>query len=130
MTDEETIKDYGDKGYSQNDLIGASGIESTMEQYLTGNSSEKQGKRVVEVNSKGKVINERSYTAPTDGYNVRLTLDLQLQQVVEQALEDNISFVHGEQIEAYNSAKPDEYDENEDAGDPEKTGREFYPRKK
>lgn len=114
MTDEETIKDYGDKGYSQNDLIGASGIESTMEQYLTGNSSEKQGKRVVEVNSKGKVINERSYTAPTDGYNVRLTLDLQLQQVVEQALEDNISFVHGEQIEAYNSAKPDEYDENED----------------
>ena len=114
MTDEETIKDYEDKGYSQNDLIGAAGIESTMEQYLTGNSREKQGTRVVEVNSRGKVINERSYTAPTDGYNVRLTLDLQLQQVVEQALEDNVNLVHDEQVQQYNEAKPEDYDDNED----------------
>lgn len=113
MTDDETIKDYKEKGYSQNDLIGAAGIESTMEQYLTGSSSEKQGTRVVEVNSRGKVINERSYTAPTDGYNVRLTLDLQLQQMAEKALEENINTVHQEQIDAYNKADPEDYDENE-----------------
>ena len=114
MTDEDTLEEYEDKGYSRDDLIGAAGIESTMEQYLTGNSTEKQGQRVVEVNSSGKVISERSYTEPTDGYNVRLTIDLQLQQIAEEALKNNIDQVYQEQVEQYNTAKPEDYDQNED----------------
>ena len=43
MVDEDTVKEYQDKGYSSEDKIGVAGIESTMEQYLTGNSTEKQG---------------------------------------------------------------------------------------
>ncbi|MEG1753709.1 MAG: hypothetical protein RR234_07325, partial [Christensenella sp.] len=112
--DAATIKDYKAKGYAQGDLIGAAGIESTMEQYLTGNSTEKQGKREVEVNNKGKVIKEHSSTSATNGYDVRLTLDLQLQQVVERALKDNVEYVHQEQLDKYAKAKPEEYDADPD----------------
>ncbi|MEG0257433.1 MAG: penicillin-binding transpeptidase domain-containing protein [Christensenella sp.] len=114
MNDAATIKDYKAKGYAQGDLIGAAGIESTMEQYLTGNSTEKQGKREVEVNNKGKVIKEHSSTPATNGYDVRLTLDLQLQQVVERALKDNVEYVHQEQLDKYAKAKPEEYDADPD----------------
>ena len=113
MNDESTLKEYTEeKGYAQDDLIGASGIESSMEQYLTGNAKEKQGQRVVEVNSRGKVIQERSYTAPTNGYNVRLTIDLQFQQVVEKALQKNVDEVYDFQISHYNE-KREEYDASE-----------------
>lgn len=105
MNDDDTIKDFTAKGYSQEDLIGTSGIESSMEQYLTGNSSEKQGQRVVEVNSKGKVIKERSNTPATNGYDVRLTIDLQFQQVVEKALAANVAQVYDAQVEKYNDPK-------------------------
>lgn len=113
MNDKETIDEYKTKGYSPEDLIGTAGIESSMEQYLTGNSTDKQGTRVVEVNSRNKVIKERSYTPPTNGYNVRLTIDLQFQQVVEKALKENVELVYNNQVEKYNNAKPEDYDENE-----------------
>ena len=35
MVDEDTVKEYQDKGYSSEDKIGVAGIESTMEQYLS-----------------------------------------------------------------------------------------------
>ncbi len=105
MVDEDTIKEYQNKGYSSEDRIGIVGIESTMEQNLTGNSTEKQGARKVEVDSKGKVIKELSYTPAIPGNSVRLTLDLGMQQAAEKAIQANVEQVYQAQVDKYNDPK-------------------------
>lgn len=69
---------YQAKGYSYNDKIGRDGIESSMEDWLTQNSSLKQGSRVVERDNYSQIVRELSYTEPQDGNNVKLTLIGQL----------------------------------------------------
>jgi LacI family transcriptional regulator len=59
------------KGYSYNDTIGRDGIESSMEDWLTQNSSLRKGSRVVERDQMSKVVRELSYTEPQDGNNVQ-----------------------------------------------------------
>ncbi len=86
----EQIKEYG---YSYEDYIGISGIEATMEEYLTGATNEHKGKRELEVNKNGSTIRELSYTPAVDGNDVMLTLDIELQAVVEQALADLIASI-------------------------------------
>jgi len=88
---EEMVKD---QGYSYNDLVGASGLEATMEQYLTGSVTEHQGERVVVVNKNGSVINEVSYTPATNGDDVMSTIDIQLQGVTEAALKNVIETIN------------------------------------
>lgn len=78
-------------GYSYSDYIGVSGIEATMEAYLTAATTEHQGTTVVEVNKNGSIIREISESEATDGSDVMLTIDLDLQQVAEAALEDLIT---------------------------------------
>jgi penicillin-binding protein 2 len=97
MWAEEEIKAYSQKGYSSEDQIGLAGIEKTMEEHLTANSTGKQGYRVVEVNSTGRVVKTLDEVAPKSGDNVVLTLDMNLQQKVEQALEENIGMIREEQ---------------------------------
>ena len=48
------------KGYSYNDTIGRDGIESSMEDWLTQNSSLRKGSRVVERDQMSKVVRELS----------------------------------------------------------------------
>ena len=79
-----------EKGYSYNDYVGVTGVESTMEEYLTGASTERHGQRVIKVNKNGSEISEVSVTPAKDGYDVMLTIDLPLQQVVDKALVDVI----------------------------------------
>ncbi len=110
MVDEATIKEMEAKGYSQDDKIGITGIEATMEQYLTGNSKDRQGQRKVEVNSRGKVITELENTHATQGDNVMLTIDLDLQMVAEDAIEANVKKVYEEQVAQYYET-PDKYDD-------------------
>lgn len=80
------ISDYTDElkeaGYKASDTIGISGVESAFEEYLRGTD----GKRVTSVNSDGKITGEYYKTAPRSGYTVELTLDLDLQQAVENTL--------------------------------------------
>ncbi len=111
MVDENVIKEMEAKGYSQDDTMGTSGIEATQEAFLTGNSKERQGKREVEVNSKGKVIQELSYTPPTQGNDVMLTINLDMQMALEKYLENNVKKVYDLQLEKYYEA-PQEYDES------------------
>ncbi|MBD5558938.1 MAG: hypothetical protein HDQ87_01055 [Clostridia bacterium] len=112
MTDNDMLEEMQAKGYSQDDTVGITGIENTMESFLTGNSTERQGKRKVEVNSRGKVIQELSNTPATDGYDVRLTIDVALQQALEQALAANVQDVYERQLEKYEQ-EPDKYDNAE-----------------
>ena len=108
MVSQEQIEEYEAQGYSQDDWIGISGIESSMEQYLTGCSTQRQGSQQVEVNNVGKIIRQISYDAPESGDNVMLTLDLSLQRITEAALARNIEEAQARQEERYND--PDLHD--------------------
>ena len=96
-------------GYAYSDQIGVSGIESTMEAYLNGATNAHQGVTVVEVNKNGSIIREISKTSPTDGNDVMLTLDIEMQKTTEQALADIIeSLAQAENTQIENDAlKPE-----------------------
>lgn len=85
------ISNYTDelkeKGYRASDTIGISGAESAFEEYLRGTD----GKRVTSVNSDGKITGEYYKTEPRSGYTVELTLDLDLQQAVEDTLSAKVA---------------------------------------
>lgn len=80
------ISDYTDdlkeRGYRMDDTIGLSGVEAAFEDYLRGTD----GKRMISVNSDGKVTGEYYSVEPRSGYTVELTVDLKLQQAVEDTL--------------------------------------------
>ncbi len=86
----ETLYNMLKMGYAYSDKIGVSGIEATMEAYLNGATNEHQGVTVVEVNKNGSIIREISKSSPTDGNDVMLTLDIEMQKTTEQALADII----------------------------------------
>ncbi len=81
------------KGYSYNDTIGRDGIESSMEDWLTQNSSLRKGYRLVERDQMSRVIRELDYQEPHDGNNVKLTLNASYQQVAERCIRDNVNAV-------------------------------------
>lgn len=85
------------KGYQYNDSIGRDGIESSMEDWLTQNTSQRSGSRVVERDLMSRIVRELDYTAPTDGNNVKLTIDATAQQVAESALAENVAEVRDRQ---------------------------------
>ena len=85
------------KGYSYNDTIGRDGIESSMEDWLTQNSSLRQGNRIVERNNWSTIVRELSYTAPQDGNNVKLTIDAAAQLQAERAVAETVATIRDEQ---------------------------------
>ena len=74
--------EWEDRGYLMDDTIGLSGAEAAFEDYLRG----ADGKRMISVNSDGKVTGEYYSVEPRSGYTVELTVDLKLQQAVEDTL--------------------------------------------
>ena len=76
------------KEYSLRDQIGKSGIELMFEDDLRGQN----GKKVVEVDRRGRVIRERTdlFKPPIAGNDVHLTIDIDLQSLVENELERSI----------------------------------------
>ena len=85
------------KGYSYNDTIGRDGIESSMEDWLTQNSSLRKGARVVERDQMSRVVRELDVTEPQDGNNVKLTLNAAYQQEAERCIRNNVITVRNNQ---------------------------------
>ncbi len=87
------------KGYSYNDTIGRDGIESSMEDWLTQNSSLRKGTRVVERDQMSRVVRElKEYsTKPKDGNNVKLTLNAAYQQEAERCIRENVNKIRDKQ---------------------------------
>lgn len=79
----DTLKE---QGYKMDDVVGKSGAESAFEQYLRGTD----GRRIVSTNSDGKITSELYSKAPQPGNTVELTLDLDLQKAVEDALAETV----------------------------------------
>lgn len=71
------------QGYSQNDIIGKSGIESTFEDFLRG----KDGVLRLEMDSDGRITGKEETTESVMGDSVVLTIDLELQAKAEEVLE-------------------------------------------
>lgn len=86
---------YKAKGYNMNDKVGIDGMESAFEDYLRG----KSGTLVQEMSTSGKVVSENwkvdnetgEAMEPQPGNNVMTTIDLRLQEKVEQVLADTIN---------------------------------------
>ena len=83
-----------DEGYTQNDYVGREGAELAFESYLHGTP----GERAVERNEDGKITSSVWLTdeetgeakVPEPGDNVFLTIDIELQQMVEELLAERV----------------------------------------
>lgn len=83
---EEDISASREKNYSASDFIGKNGLELYYEALLKGEN----GRREVEVNALGQEQRLLAETESVPGHNLWLTLDLDLQNVVESALKTGL----------------------------------------
>ncbi|MBQ9860134.1 MAG: hypothetical protein IJO76_05605 [Clostridia bacterium] len=83
----EEYAELKEQGYSYNDILGKSGIESAAEEYLRGTA----GKRVLSKDAHGVVTSEVQAVAPTPGQSVILCLDSRVQQAAQTALAETIT---------------------------------------
>ncbi len=72
--------------YSQNDIIGKTGIEAMFEEYLRG----KNGTKQIDMNVDGTTTAEYISQEAVAGSDIVLTIDANLQKVTEDALAANI----------------------------------------
>ena len=84
----ESLANYREKGYNANERVGQFGVELSMESELHGS----WGKRVFEIDAAGSIVREEvdQAVAPVAGKDVQLTIDLQVQQYAEQALQSSL----------------------------------------
>ena len=83
--DVKRIEEWGDTAnYKGSDYIGKVGVEISYERELHGTT----GVEEVEVDAGGRAVRTLSRRPPTSGNNLRLALDIKLQQVAERAFGD------------------------------------------
>lgn len=87
---EDEISDLGEQGYQPGDIVGKSGAEKQFESVLQGD----HGRRLIEVDARGKQRRIISESEPVSGRDVRLTIDLDVQRVAESALANAIEDAH------------------------------------
>ena len=97
INSQSDMEEYSAKGYPNDAIVGVSGIEKSMEDQLSPYVSYRQGERVVEIDTRGKIVREISYTAPVDGNSVVLTIDSELQDVMRSALQRAINNINSQQ---------------------------------
>jgi len=80
---EAVVEEFEEKGYAPNDRVGLAGLELQYEDLLHGT----KGLEVIEVDVSGRKIRVVSDPIPAQtGHNLKLTLDLDLQQAMTDAL--------------------------------------------
>lgn len=105
---ESTLEQYSALGYDADDRVGVSGIEASMEEQLSANVAYRQGSQEVEVDANGAVMRELSYEAPVNGNSVQLTIDIEMQQILEESLQYNIEEAQKIQMEELANASASE----------------------
>ncbi len=83
----EAFPEYEKRGYTQNDFVGASGLEAAYEDQLRGRS----GTDLAIVDANGNIIRSAQQEAPVPGNNLILSLDMPLQQEVQDALQKGLA---------------------------------------
>lgn len=89
-----------DKGYAYNDRVGKSGVEQAFEDQLRG----KDGEKTVKLSGQGGVTSTTVTTVPKAGNTIFLTMDSNLQRVLNASLEKNVNAAreHGRKLCAQN----------------------------
>jgi penicillin-binding protein 2 len=84
--DDEELKTAEQKGYEANERSGKAGVELQYEGYLRG----VPGKEQKEVDAAGRTVNVIGKEDPRPGYNLIMSLDLDLQKVVADILQESV----------------------------------------
>ena len=82
----ERLGDYVGEAYQPDDLVGLTAIELTQERYLRGT----KGQKHIEVDAFEREVAVIAHEPATQGHNVILTIDLELQQAAEDALREGM----------------------------------------
>ncbi len=80
----EVMEEQPDVNYSGTDYIGKEGLEKSYERELHG----KTGYEEVEVSAGGRAVRTLSHSGATPGKNLILSIDIELQKVIEEAFGD------------------------------------------
>jgi penicillin-binding protein 2 len=83
---ENNVDAYMARGYNRNERVGAFGVEQSMEEHLHGT----WGSQVWEVDASGSTVRLIESTEPVAGNDIQLSIDLDVQQYAEQALEQQL----------------------------------------
>lgn len=86
---EELNSEYGEDAYNSTDVVGKTGMEKSMENYLSGT----KGVETLTVSSTNKIIDSKITSEPTAGNDVYLTIDRDLQVAVYHILERNVAAI-------------------------------------
>jgi len=84
-------------GYRLGDILGKTGVEAILDRELRG----RDGGRQVETDARHRPIRVLGQLDPVPGHDVFLTIDAELQQVVEQALADTMGAVRAHRVKPY-----------------------------
>lgn len=106
---EKDAEYYKELGYNGDAYVGITGMEKVCEAHLHGTDGTLQ---IIE-DAYGNVISETVVKEPIAGNDVYLTIDIDLQIAAEDALADNITYIH--QRAALEDAKFDGEDANSGA---------------
>lgn len=103
------LEDYKEKGkkYIATDIVGKSGLEASMEEYLQG----KRGEEKIFVDNTGKVLSTISKKNSAAGNDVYLTIDSKLQKAVYTMLEKRIAAILISEIVNYDVDDKNQTDE-------------------
>lgn len=83
INEEERKEKYTEeKGYSNNSLVGKTGVEDSYEEYLKG----KDGHKIIEVDVMGNQTGFKKKEEAKKGNTLKLTLDSDLQKIAEDSL--------------------------------------------
>ena len=85
QADKERIETWPDAdNYVGTEYIGKTGIEASYQRELHGTT----GVQEVEITAGGRAVRTLTLTPPVAGNNLRLSIDIRLQEVIERAFED------------------------------------------
>lgn len=103
----EQYTELKDEGYNFNDSIGLSGIEKALESELRGT----RGVRSITRTNDGNEISDEITTQPVAGKSVMLTLDSNLQRLVQEAMDYHIRYLQTEYYKPEFKDNPELLDE-------------------
>jgi penicillin-binding protein 2 len=88
---EKVTRQLEAENYQPGDQVGLAGVEATYESYLRGTP----GVEKVQVNSQGQVLGVLSSTPPVPGHDLRLSIDITVQDAAVSAIEYGLSAAQG-----------------------------------
>lgn len=88
----EDVEYYTSRGYRLDAIVGVSGVELAFEEQLHG----MDGQMTITEDEYGNIISREVTKEPKAGNDIYLTIDIDLQRAAEQALHDNLDYIHGQ----------------------------------